>query len=226
GGFHQDIYVPLQRGTFALVATIRNNGTHPVTIRSASPPQGSGLSIAGAIRYSTPGTGGSNQIPPPTSRVLRNVELAPGQGIPRSKRHNASVPVGLNPRVAPAAQVDLQELGLPPTGCAEKDLHAARVRRGHRGETGQASWLLGCRVHVGGRGVATDPGPGRPDPQLPAPRSYECRSLYAHLHAHRPSGLSSEDPGASPERTGRRSALTQAAASCLHDCSALRQALF
>src|SRR6266699_2799007 len=43
GGFHQDIYVPPQRGTFALVATITNNGTHPVTILSASPPQGSGL---------------------------------------------------------------------------------------------------------------------------------------------------------------------------------------
>jgi len=79
GGFHQDIYVPPQRGTFALVATIMNNGTHPVTIVSASPPQGSGLWPAGTIRYSTPGMGGSNQIPPPTSRVLRNVVLAPGQ---------------------------------------------------------------------------------------------------------------------------------------------------
>jgi hypothetical protein len=78
GGFHQDIYVPPQRGTFALVATITNDGTHPVTIVSASPPQGSGLWPAGAIRYSIPGMGGSNQIPPPTSRVLRNVELAPG----------------------------------------------------------------------------------------------------------------------------------------------------
>src|SRR5215469_14009435 len=28
GGFHQDIYVPPQRRTFALVATIMNNGTH------------------------------------------------------------------------------------------------------------------------------------------------------------------------------------------------------
>src|SRR6266699_7151795 len=79
GGVHQDIYVPPQRGTFALVATITNNGTHPVTILSASPPQGSGLWIAGAIRCSTPGMGGSSQIPPPASRVLRNVELAPGQ---------------------------------------------------------------------------------------------------------------------------------------------------
>ncbi len=79
GEFHQDIYVPPQRGTFALVATIMNNGTHPVTIVSALAPQGSGLWLAGAIRYSTPGMDGSNQIPPPTSRVLRNVELAPGQ---------------------------------------------------------------------------------------------------------------------------------------------------
>src|SRR5215468_10230844 len=79
GGFHEDIYVPPQRGTFALVATIMNNGTHPVTIVKASAPQGSGLWLAGAIRYSTPGMGGSDQIPPPTSRVLRNVVLAPGQ---------------------------------------------------------------------------------------------------------------------------------------------------
>src|SRR5262249_23030878 len=103
----------------------------------------------------------------PPTRAAQKV----ASSIPGSKRHNASVPVGLHPRVAPAAQVDLQELGLPPTGCAEKDRHAARLRRGHRGETGQASWLIGCRVHVSGCGVATDPGPGRPDPQLPAPRS-------------------------------------------------------
>jgi hypothetical protein len=72
GGFHQDVYVPPQRGTFALVATITNNGTHPVTIVRAAAPQGSGLWLAGKIRYSTPGMGGSNQIPPPASRILRN----------------------------------------------------------------------------------------------------------------------------------------------------------
>jgi hypothetical protein len=79
GGFHQDVYVPPQRGTFALVATITNNGTHPVTIVRAAAPQGSGLWLAGKIRYSTPGMGGSNQIPPPASRILRNAVLAPGQ---------------------------------------------------------------------------------------------------------------------------------------------------
>ncbi len=79
GGFHQDDYVPPQRGTFALVATITNDGSRPVTIVRAAAPQGSGLWLAGAIRYSTPGMGGSRQIPPPVSRVLHNVVLAPGQ---------------------------------------------------------------------------------------------------------------------------------------------------
>ncbi len=78
-GFHEDIYIPPQRGTFSLFADIRNNGAHPVTIVSASLGSISGMALAGPVRYSTPGMGGSNQIPPPASRVLHDVTLGPGQ---------------------------------------------------------------------------------------------------------------------------------------------------
>lgn len=79
GGFHEDFYIPPQRGTFSLFADIRNNGTHRVTIVSVSLGSPSGVALAGPVLYSTPGMGGSNQIPPPTSRVLRDVVLGPGQ---------------------------------------------------------------------------------------------------------------------------------------------------
>jgi hypothetical protein len=79
GGLHEDIYIPPQRGKFSLFADIRNNGTHPVTIVSARLPRFSPLSLAGPVRYSTAGMGGSRQIPPPASRVLHHVVLRPGQ---------------------------------------------------------------------------------------------------------------------------------------------------
>ena len=78
GGFHQDIYIPPQRGTFSLSATIANNGSHPVTIVSASLGAISGLALSGPVRYSMPGMDGSDVIPPPVSRLLRDVVLAPG----------------------------------------------------------------------------------------------------------------------------------------------------
>jgi hypothetical protein len=78
-GIHEDIYIPPQRGVFALSGIIVNNGTHPVTVVSASFDQGSGLTLAGPVRYSVPGMGGSPVMPPPTSKVLHNVVLAPRQ---------------------------------------------------------------------------------------------------------------------------------------------------
>jgi hypothetical protein len=78
GGFHEDLYIPPQRGTFGLFADITNNGTYPVTIVSVRLPVGS-LRLAGPVRYSMPGMGGSQQIPPPVSRVLHRVVLQPGQ---------------------------------------------------------------------------------------------------------------------------------------------------
>jgi hypothetical protein len=63
GGFHEDMYIPPQRGTFSLFADITNNGTHPVTITAASLLKFSPFTLTGPVRYSTPGMGGSNQIP-------------------------------------------------------------------------------------------------------------------------------------------------------------------
>jgi hypothetical protein len=77
GGFHEDIYLPPQRGVFSLFADIANNGSYPITIESVALPQG-GPILAGPVRYSTPGMGGSNEIPPPTSRMLHDVVLLPG----------------------------------------------------------------------------------------------------------------------------------------------------
>jgi hypothetical protein len=79
GGFHEDLYIPPQRGTFGLFAAIRNNGTHPITIVSARIPREGPLQLAGPVRYSMPGMGGSQAIPPPTSRVLHSVVLPPDQ---------------------------------------------------------------------------------------------------------------------------------------------------
>jgi hypothetical protein len=79
GGFHEDIYIPPQRRVFSLFTSITNNGTHAVTISSARLPEGTPLALAGPVRYSVPGMGGSDQIPPPESRVLREVVLRPGQ---------------------------------------------------------------------------------------------------------------------------------------------------
>jgi hypothetical protein len=78
GRFHEDIYIPPQRRVFSLFADIRNNGTHPVTIVSVKLLD-SPFALAGPVRYSTPGMGGSDQSPPPESRVLHDVVLGPGQ---------------------------------------------------------------------------------------------------------------------------------------------------
>jgi len=97
GGFHEDIYIPPQNGTFSLFAAVANNGTGPVTVESVSLPADSPISLAAPVRYSTPGMGGSNQIPPPTSRVLHDVVLRPGQ----------EMFVGFPVRMWPCAQKDV-----------------------------------------------------------------------------------------------------------------------
>lgn len=79
GGFHEDMYIPPQRQIFSLFTSITNNGTHPVTISSARLPEETSLSLAAPVRYSVPGMGGSDEIPPPKSRVLHEVVLSPGQ---------------------------------------------------------------------------------------------------------------------------------------------------
>ena len=78
GNLHEDFYLPPQRGVFSLFADILNNGSYPVTIESITVPAGS-LRLAGPVRYSYPGMGGSDEIPPPRSRVLHDFVLRPGQ---------------------------------------------------------------------------------------------------------------------------------------------------
>ena len=81
GGLHEDFYIPPQRGTFSLFADITNSGSYAVTIESVSLPTGGPVTLAGPVRYSTPGMGGSIMIPPPISRVLHNVVLRPGHDL-------------------------------------------------------------------------------------------------------------------------------------------------
>jgi len=81
GGLHEDFYIPPQRGTFSLFVDIYNGGSYAVTIESVSLPSGGPVTLAGPVRYSTPGMGGSDMIPPPISRVLHIVVLRPGQDL-------------------------------------------------------------------------------------------------------------------------------------------------
>jgi hypothetical protein len=97
GNVHEDFYIPPQRGTFSLFADLTNNGSHPVTITSVRLPAGSPISLAGPVRYSYPGMGGSNIIPPPTSRVLHDVVLQPGE----------ELFLGFPVRTWPCAQTDI-----------------------------------------------------------------------------------------------------------------------
>ena len=69
--------IPPQRGTFSLFVDIYNNGTYAVTIQSVTVPRP--LTPAGSVRYSRPPGGDGAVIPPPTSRVLRDVRLGPGR---------------------------------------------------------------------------------------------------------------------------------------------------
>jgi hypothetical protein len=77
GHLHEDFYIPPQRGVFSLFADKRNDGSYPVTIESVTVPAG-GVRLAGPVRYWFPGMGGSDEIPPPSSRVLHDFVLRPG----------------------------------------------------------------------------------------------------------------------------------------------------
>lgn len=86
-----ELYVPPQRGTFALAGSIRNNGTYPVIIEAVTQPPGSPLIPAGLVLYNRGGA-----LAP--VHGLRNLTLGPAQGIeigmplrtaPSGFRHNA-----------------------------------------------------------------------------------------------------------------------------------------
>ncbi len=101
GGVGEDIYIPPQRGTFSLFVDLYNSGTYAVTIQSVTVPQP--LTPAGSVRYSRPPGGDGAVIPPPTSRVLRDVRLGPGQ----------EIYVGIPVRTWPCTQIHSAALTLP-----------------------------------------------------------------------------------------------------------------
>lgn len=73
------LYVPPQRGTFALSGSVRNNGSFPVTIEAVYPPPGAPLAAVGPVRYLGPG---DVNVPTRTGPpVLRSVVLGPSQAI-------------------------------------------------------------------------------------------------------------------------------------------------
>ena len=71
-----DLYFPPQQGTFTVSASIRNAGTHAVTIESISlPNQTATLFQAGPVQYAL----GFREVT--VAHVLRNVTLRPGDSI-------------------------------------------------------------------------------------------------------------------------------------------------
>jgi len=77
-GSGQALYVPPQRGTFALSGSIYNNGSWPITIVAVSQWPGSPFTAAGPADYVSVQDPNPNQ---PRVRVLRDVTLNPGQTI-------------------------------------------------------------------------------------------------------------------------------------------------
>jgi len=78
-GSPEDLYVPPQRGMFALSSSIVNNGSFPVTIEAVTQLPGSPLIPAGPVLYFV--TALQNELQPAPGRVLQDVTLRPGQGI-------------------------------------------------------------------------------------------------------------------------------------------------
>ena len=80
GGIRMDLYIPPQRGTFYLFASVMNRGSRAVIIEKASLPKGSALTPAGPVRYAMPGGGNTSGIPV-AKRILHDVKLGPYQEI-------------------------------------------------------------------------------------------------------------------------------------------------
>lgn len=73
-----DLYVPPQRAAFALSASIRNNGSYPVTIEAVIQQPRSPLRSAGPVLYFRPEDQNVQQQP---GHILRDVTLKPGHEI-------------------------------------------------------------------------------------------------------------------------------------------------
>jgi hypothetical protein len=78
-GSPEDLYVPPQRGMFALSSSIVNNGSFPVTIEAVTQLPGSPLIPAGPVLYFVATLHNELQLAP--GRELRNLILRPGQEI-------------------------------------------------------------------------------------------------------------------------------------------------
>jgi hypothetical protein len=74
-----DLYVPPQRGTFALSFTMFNDGTYPVTIEAVTQQPGSPLIPAGPVLYFVDTLQNEEKSAP--GLVLHGLTLRPGQGI-------------------------------------------------------------------------------------------------------------------------------------------------
>lgn len=78
----QELYVPPQRQPFALAGSIVNRGSFAVTIVRVRQPEGSPFTAAGPVRYLTDAEWNSAVLAThPPRHLLRDVTLAPGQGI-------------------------------------------------------------------------------------------------------------------------------------------------
>jgi hypothetical protein len=79
GGLSEDFYLPPQRSTFSLSASIRNNGSHAVTIESVSLSPVTPFRLAGPVRYALPAVDTAFGSPGRVTRVLHDVVLQPGE---------------------------------------------------------------------------------------------------------------------------------------------------
>jgi hypothetical protein len=76
-----ELYVPPQRGAFALAGSVVNSGSFPVTIVGVSQVSGSPFTAAGSARYLTGAGWRLANLGRPVRHLLRDVTLAPGEGI-------------------------------------------------------------------------------------------------------------------------------------------------
>jgi hypothetical protein len=76
-----ELYVPPQRGSFALGGSVANRGSFAVTIVGVREPAGSPFTAAGPARYLRPSEWNQAVMTHAPRHVLRDVTLGPGQGI-------------------------------------------------------------------------------------------------------------------------------------------------
>jgi hypothetical protein len=76
-----ELYVPTQRGSFALAGSVVNRGPFAITIVGVQQPPGSPFSAAGPVRYLTDSEWTYANLTHPPRYLLRDITLAPGQAI-------------------------------------------------------------------------------------------------------------------------------------------------